>query len=127
MTESQDIVTHTPILITHRVPRDSYAKLRSPLLCERARIRLAVEVIEADAADHDTMECDFGGSNSSPQMHGDVVFVDVHMTLDEYECTWPDARTPWVDPWYGDGNVDRANAWAREQAARFLLRAIDRA
>jgi hypothetical protein len=52
------------------------------------------------------------------------VQVRATLTLDEHERTWPDARTSLVDPWYGHGDVDRANATARHWSARFLLRAL---
>ena len=52
------------------------------------------------------------------------VRVQITLTLDEHERTWPDARTSLVDPWYGHGDVDRANATARRWSARFLLRPL---
>jgi len=59
----------------------------------------------------------------APEGHA-LVQVEAILTLDEHERTWPDARTSLVDPWYGHGDVDRANATARQWSARFLLRAL---
>ena len=59
----------------------------------------------------------------APEGHA-LVQVRAILTLDEHERTWPDARTSLVDPWYGHGDVDRANATARQWSARFLLRAL---
>lgn len=59
----------------------------------------------------------------APEGHA-LVQVEAILTIDEHERTWPDARTSLVDPWYGHGDVDRANATARQWSARFLLRAL---
>lgn len=90
------------------------------------RLRRAVLVVEElvregeDAGEHDD-----DGRGGAVVPAAARVRVETALTMDEFERTWPDARTNEIDPWYGDGDVDRANAEARTWSARYLLRAVD--
>lgn len=90
-------------------------RLLVPGLSADERLRRAVRVVEELARGDD----DDDGAAAAR------VHVEIPLTFAELERTWPDARSGAVDPWYGDGDVDRANASARLWSARYLLRALD--
>jgi hypothetical protein len=91
------------------------------------RLLRAVRVVE-ELAVVDELDVDFVDGAGLPVQERaaqERVRVETPLTLDEFERTWPDSRTALIDPWYGHGEVDRANAEARRWSARYLLRAVD--
>lgn len=91
--------------------------LTAPGLSADERLRRAVQVVDELARGDETGVVD---GQATPRVH-----VGIPLTFDELERTWPDARTSRADAWYGDGDVERANARARTWSARYLLRALD--
>jgi hypothetical protein len=83
--------------------------LLEPGIDADTRLRRALQVVE---------HAWLGDGSEGP------VRVDLALSMDEHERTWPDARTSCVEPWDGHGDVDRANADARRWSARFLLRGL---
>ena len=96
--------------------RQQVQALRLPGLSADERLRRAVAILEQ----LDDPEDDVHRRTPADER----VVVHIPLTFDEVARTWPDARTPRVDPWLGHGDVDRANAEARRWSARYLLRAL---
>jgi hypothetical protein len=96
--------------------RQQVQALRAPGLSADERLRRAVAILER----LDDPEDDVHRRTPADER----VVVHIPLTFDEVARTWPDARTPMVDPWLGHGEVDQANAEARRWSARYLLRAL---
>lgn len=93
--------------------------LTAPGLSADERLRRAVRVID-ELARGDDDEHGVGLGGATQRVH-----IEIPLSFAELERTWPDARSGRIDPWYGDGDVDRANADARVWSARYLLWALD--